>query len=128
MIDLYSYQSFVDGVTSEGSKSNDVYMRTIATLANQGMDVPRLSTASIGLSGEVGEFNDIVKKIFFQGKEYNAENKEKLESELGDIMWYWAQACMALSLDPYKVLEKNIKKLESRYPGGKFSIKKSEER
>ena len=128
MIDLYNYQSFVDGVTSEGSKSNDVYMRTIATLANQGMDVPRLSTASIGLSGEVGEFNDIVKKIFFQGKEYNAENKEKLESELGDIMWYWAQACMALSLDPYKVLEKNIKKLESRDPGGKFSIKKSEER
>ena len=54
MIDLYSYQAFVDGVTSEGSKSNDVYMRTIATLANKGMDVPRLSTASIGLSGEVG--------------------------------------------------------------------------
>ena len=48
MIDLYSYQSFVDGVTSEGSKSNDVYMRTIATLANHGMDVPRLSTAAIG--------------------------------------------------------------------------------
>ena len=128
MIDLYSYQTFVDGVTSEGSKSNDVYMKTIATLANKGMDVPRLSTASIGLSGEVGEFNDIVKKIFFQGKEYDDENKDKLESELGDIMWYWAQACMALGLDPYIVLEKNIKKLESRYPGGKFSIEKSEER
>ena len=128
MIDLYSYQAFVDGVTSEGSKSNDVYMRTIATLANKGMDVPRLSTASIGLSGEVGEFNDIVKKIFFQGKKYTQENKEKLESELGDIMWYWAQACMALHLDPYTVLKKNIKKLESRYPGGKFSVEKSEKR
>ena len=128
MLDLYSYQTFVDGVTSEGSKSNDVYMRTIATLANSGMDVPRLSTASIGLSGEVGEFNDLIKKIFFQGKEYNEENKEKLESELGDIMWYWAQACMALHLDPYTVLKKNIKKLESRYPGGKFSVEKSEKR
>ena len=128
MIDLYNYQAFVDGVTSEGSKSNDVYMRTIATLANHGMDVPRLSTASIGLAGEVGEFNDIVKKIFFQGKEYNTENKEKLESELGDIMWYWAQACMALNLDPYTVLQKNVKKLESRYPGGKFSVERSEER
>ena len=92
------------------------------------MDVPRLSTASIGLSGEIGEFNDIVKKIFFQGKEYDDENKDKLESELGDIMWYWAQACMALKLDPYTVLEKNIKKLESRYPGGKFSVEKSEKR
>ena len=128
MLDLYSYQTFVDGVTSEGSKSNDVYMRTIATLANHGMDVPRLTTASIGLSGEIGEFNDIVKKIFFQGKEYNDENKEKLKSELGDIMWYWAQACMALHLDPYEVLKKNIKKLEARYPGGKFAIEKSEER
>ena len=128
MIDLYNYQDFVDGVTSEGSKSNDAYMRTIAILANKGMDVPRLSTASIGLSGEVGEFNDLIKKIFFQGKEYNEENKEKLESELGDIMWYWAQACMALHLDPYTVLKKNIKKLESRYPGGKFSVEKSEKR
>ena len=128
MLDLYSYQTFVDGVTSEGSKSNDAYMRTIAILANKGMDVPRLSTASIGLSGEVGEFNDLIKKIFFQGKEYNEENKEKLESELGDIMWYWAQACMALHLDPYTVLKKNIKKLESRYPGGKFSVEKSEKR
>ena len=128
MIDLYNYQSFVDGVTSEGSKSNDVYMRTIATLANEGLDVPRLSTASIGLSGEIGEFNDIVKKIFFQGKKYNEENKEKLKSELGDIMWYWIQACIALKLDPYEVLKENISKLESRYPGGKFSAKKSEER
>ena len=128
MLDLYSYQTFVDGVTSEGSKSNDAYMRTIAILANKGMDVPRLSTASIGLSGEVGEFNDLIKKIFFQGKEYNEENKEKLESELGDIMWYWAQACMALHLDPYTVLKKNIKKLESIYPGGKFSVEKSEKR
>ena len=126
MLDLYNYQTFVDGVTSEGSKSNDVYMRTIATLANEGLDVPRLATASIGLSGEIGEFNDIVKKIFFQGKEYNDENKEKLKSELGDIMWYWAQACMALHLDPYEVLKKNIKKLEARYPGCKFTIEKSE--
>ena len=53
------------------------------------------------------------------------ENKEKLKSELGDIMWYWAQACMALHLDPYDVLKKNIKKLEARYPGGKFTIEKS---
>ena len=128
MVDLYQYEGFVNGVTSEDSKSNDKYMHKTASLANEGLDVPRIITAAMGLAGEVGEFNDIVKKIFFQGKPYNKENKEKLENELGDIMWYWAQGCMALKLDPYKVLENNIKKLESRYPGGKFTIKSSEER
>ena len=43
-------------------------------------------------------------------------------------MWYWAQACMALNIDPHRVIEKNIEKLEHRYPGGKFTIKSSEER
>ena len=128
MIDLYNYEIFVDGVTSETSRRNAPYIETITQLAKQGLGVSRLTTASIGLSGEVGEFNDIVKKILFQGKPFNKENREKLESELGDIMWYWAQACMALNLDPHQVIEKNIEKLEHRYPGGKFTTKSSEER
>ena len=70
----------------------------------------------------------IVKKMFLQGKPASGDNIYHMKRELGDIMWYWAQACMALHLDPYTVLKKNIKKLESRYPGGKFSVEKSEKR
>ena len=48
--------------------------------------------------------------------------------ELGDVMWYVAQACMALDISFDEVIERNVKKLESRYPGGKFDINSSENR
>jgi NTP pyrophosphatase (non-canonical NTP hydrolase) len=80
------------------------------------------------MSAEAGEFMEIVKKITFQGKPYNDENIYHMKRELGDVMWYWAQACMALDLDPYDVIEENVRKLESRFPGGKFSINDSENR
>ena len=84
----------------------------------------KLGCEEINLSASGGSNQRIFRTTF----DWIQKNKEKLESELGDIMWYWAQACMALHLDPYTVLKKNIKKLESRYPGGKFSVEKSEKR
>ena len=87
-----------------------------------------LLTASIGLSSEGGEFSEIVKKCLFQGKPLNDETVFHLKRELGDIMWYWSNACRSLGIDPNDVLEENVKKLESRYPGGKFDILYSENR
>ena len=43
-------------------------------------------------------------------------------------MWYWAQACVALNLDPNEVIAENVHKLQSRYPGGKFDVFHSENR
>ena len=71
---------------------------------------------------------EIVKKMVFQGKPWSDANREHLLIELGDIMWYVAQACMALDVDFEEVLEMNVKKLEKRYPGGSFDIHKSENR
>jgi len=51
-----------------------------------------------------------------------------LKIELGDIMWYVAQACMALEVDMDEVLDTNIKKLEKRYPDGDFAEFYSENR
>jgi hypothetical protein len=51
-----------------------------------------------------------------------------MKRELGDIAWYWANACNALGLDPNLVLAENVNKLESRYPGGKFDAHYSENR
>jgi NTP pyrophosphatase (non-canonical NTP hydrolase) len=51
-----------------------------------------------------------------------------MKRELGDIIWYWIQACMALGLDPNDVVAENVKKLESRFPGGSFDAWYSEHR
>lgn len=85
-------------------------------------------TSAIGLGSETGEFQEIVKKIFFQGKPINEENMFHMKRELGDIMWYWINACRALNLDPNEVIQENVNKLKARYPGGEFDVHYSENR
>ena len=77
--------------------------------------------AALGLSGEVGEVNDLLKKHMFQGHELN---KDDLINELGDIAWYLAEAATALDIPLEVILEKNIEKLKQRYPEG-FEVDKS---
>lgn len=127
-IDLKKYAEFVDGVTSEVSKNPELLKKRIDDLTVSGCDVPRLMTAGIGLASEGGEFDEIVKKIVFHGKEYNQDNIFHMKRELGDIIWYWTNACIALGLDPNEVISENVNKLEARYPGGKFSVWHSENR
>ena len=78
-----------------------------------------------GLGSETGEFVEIVKKMFLQGKPPNEDNIFHMKRELGDIMWYWVTACAALNLDPYEVISENQDKLAARY-GEKFEIERSE--
>tara|TARA_B100001559_G_scaffold202429_1_gene169484 strand:- start:2955 stop:3365 length:411 start_codon:yes stop_codon:yes gene_type:complete len=128
-IDLKRYEEFVSKVTSvHSSKSGAFYGRVQELETTTGVNIPLLLTASIGLSSEGGEFSEIVKKCLFQGKPLNDETVFHLKRELGDIMWYWSNACRSIGLDPNEVLEENVKKLESRYPGGKFDIHHSENR
>ena len=82
---LNDYINFVDTVTSPASKELVDFKDALDIMDEQGIDPSRLLTASVGLSGEVGEFNDIVKKIVFQGKEIDDDTKKHLKSELGDI-------------------------------------------
>ena len=85
-------------------------------------------TAAVGLSAESGEFLEIVKKIAFQGKPYDAANINHLKVELGDVLWYVAQACIALDVSLDDVIGQNIDKLSARYPEGQFSSYFSENR
>ena len=85
-------------------------------------------TAAVGLSAESGEFLEIVKKIAFQGKPYDAANINHLKVELGDVLWYVAQACMALDVSLDDVIAQNISKLAARYPEGHFNSYFSENR
>lgn len=125
---LTNYQTFVDGVTSDVSKDDELYIARIRELSALGVQVARLTTASIGMVSEGGEFDEVVKKILFHGKEYNDENLMKMKKELGDVIWYWMNACTALGFDPNEIIEENVRKLESRYPGGKFSVWHAENR
>ena len=128
-IDLNKYKEFVDAVTSDESKNNDKFTNRWVTLVNQrDVDMPRLLTASMGLGAESGEFTEVVKKILFQGKPLDADNIFHMQRELGDIMWYWMQGCMALNIDPNEVIQMNIDKLKARYPGGDFDAHYSENR
>ena len=127
-VEFDKYINFVDGVTSDPSKDYQSFIESLNLLAGKGANINRLATAAVGLSAESGEFLEIIKKMVFQGKPYNADNREHLIIELGDIMWYVAQACMALDISFDEVLATNIEKLGKRYPEGTFDEFFSENR
>ena len=123
-----TYCDFVTKVTSEPSLDIKSLKEVIDKIENESdVDAPRILTAALGLSSEAGEFTEIVKKMFLQGKPADEDNIFHMKRELGDIMWYWATACMALKLDPYEVIKENQDKLEARY-GEKFEVDRSEHR
>ena len=127
-VDTQKYTEFVDAVTSNESKDSGSFSVRLSDLYAEGLPVERLLTAAVGMSAESGEFTEIVKKMIFQGKPVNEENLFHLKRELGDIMWYVAQACMALDTDFNEIIEMNVDKLKSRYPGGEFDVHFSENR
>ena len=136
-IDLNKYKDFVEAVTSKASNDLTTFMDRCDELDGNyigdgvhgpDINVPLLLTACLGLAAESGEFIEVPKKMFFQGKPLNDENVFHMKRELGDIMWYWVNACRALNLDPNDVIDENVRKLESRYPGGSFDAHYSENR
>ena len=127
-VDLDKYLDFVDGVTSDPSKDYQSFIESLNLLNGEGSNINRLTTAAVGISAEGGEFMEIVKKMVFQGKPWNADNREHLIIELGDVLWYVAQACMALDVSFDDVVARNVEKLKKRYPGGEFDIYYSENR
>ena len=127
-VDLSKYALFVDGVTSDPSKDYQSFVESLDDLDGQGSNIHRLLTADVGVSAEGGEFMEIVKKMVFQGKPWSDHNRKHLVIELGDVMWYVMQACMALNITLDDVIVGNVEKLKKRYPGGEFDVYKSENR
>ena len=127
-VDLHKDVDFVDAVTSDPSKDFKSFIGSLTDLDGKGANINRLATAAVGISAEGGEFMEIVKKMVFQGKPWNADNREHLIIELGDVLWYVAQACMALEVSFDDVVATNVEKLKKRYPGGEFNVYHSENR
>ncbi|RZD43470.1 MAG: pyrophosphatase [Methanobacteriota archaeon] len=128
---LNDYRQFVDSITSKESKSYPVFLHRLEELEvseTNNINIPRLITAAFGLVSEGGEFTEQVKKLLFQGKPLNDELRTRLIKELGDVAWYWANACTALNVDPNEVLQINADKLKARFPEGHFTAERSENR
>lgn len=76
---------------------------------------------ALGLGGEAGELQEVIKKLRFHG---HPLNKEKLIEELGDVLWYLTGLCTVHGLRLADVMDYNIEKLWCRYPQG-FSAEAS---
>ena len=74
-----------------------------------------LTNAALGISGESGEFADIVKKWRYQ--RHDMKTSEALD-ELGDILYYTALAIDWYGFGLDEVMERNMKKRAERYPNG----------
>lgn len=134
MIDLNKYKEFVAAVTSDPSNDMTAFTNRLHMLEREAamdgiqLNMPLLLTSAMGLAAEAGEYAEIVKKITFQGKPYNQDNRIHMIKELGDCIWYITNACRALGVSLDEIIVENVKKLESRYPGGKFDVHFSENR
>lgn len=126
-IDLNRYKDFVQAVTSDASNDLEALIARLREL-DQTVNIALLMTGSTGVAAEGGEFAEVVKKCVFQGKPMNDDTIFHMKRELGDIAWYWVNACRALGLDPNEVIAENVRKLEARYPGGSFDAYYSENR
>jgi NTP pyrophosphatase (non-canonical NTP hydrolase) len=128
IIDSDKYIEFVKATTSAPSLDYPTLSARLSELEAEGANVTQLLTAALGLTAEAGEFTEVVKKIFLQGKPYTEENVFHMKRELGDICWYLAQACMALDVNFREIMEMNYEKLSARYPEGAFDVYRSENR
>lgn len=95
------------------------YRLTKMLLKRHQMDCPEdlagIIDGCLGLSGEVGEFTDLIKKWVFHEKAIDLEHAKK---ELGDVCWYVTMICESFGWDLQEILDLNIRKLEKRYPEG----------
>jgi NTP pyrophosphatase (non-canonical NTP hydrolase) len=138
LIDLNKYSEFVEAITSQESNDLTTFINSLdrvdgnfdGATQTHGPDVnvPLMIVGAMGMCGEAGEFSEIVKKLIFHSKPLTIEVHDHLVKELGDVIWYWTNACRALGVDPNEVIALNISKLESRYPGGTFSAAAAETR
>lgn len=100
--------------TNDGCETYRVTEK-IKNNCGSGIDIGEILNSCLGMSGEVGEVNDMIKKWIFHEADLDEEH---LQLELGDILWYVALLCDAFGWDMKKIMVMNILKLQKRYPDG----------
>jgi NTP pyrophosphatase (non-canonical NTP hydrolase) len=103
----------------------DLYQRAAArSLPAEGEPGRSLAVLGLGLAGEAGEVVELIKKHIGHG---HAIDLEKIDKELGDVLWYVAALCEVLGIDMGDVMFNNNVKLRRRYPEG-FDPARSQDR
>ena len=90
----------------------------------ESVDIGGIFNACLGLSGEVGEFNDMIKKWVFHEKDLDMEHAKK---EAGGILWYISMLCESFGWNMNEIMQMNVDKLIARYPDG-FDIDRANHR
>lgn len=114
-MNMNEYQKRAGEYSSHGDESHQ---------ANPGTR-DHFSMVGLGITGEAGEFADLVKKILFHG---HVTDIQKLKKELGDVLWYVQEGARAAGLTLDDVAKANLDKLALRYPEGRFSVVRSRQR
>lgn len=114
----------IDAMRFRDPQSTKRLLNKSITASVNHIDYGGVISACLGLSGEVGEFNDLIKKFIFHEKEFDEEH---LKKELGDICWYIALACDAFGWKLEDIMRMNIEKLSKRYPDG-FDVDRANHR
>lgn len=113
------YGAFVDGVTSDTSKSDDLCVERIKEISTWlNGNYARMDAAMAGLAGEAGECIDLWKKLKFHNKDLNEESRQKMIDELSDVCWYLTNASIAIGADLDDIIRHNVEKLKARHPHG----------
>lgn len=100
----------------------ETYSKLASRTAPHGSPTEYLLHASLGIGGEAGEVLDHIKKVMFNGRKLDVDH---LVAEVGDILWYINLMLHTVNVPWATVLDKNIAKLETRYPGLKYDDDRS---
>jgi NTP pyrophosphatase (non-canonical NTP hydrolase) len=127
-IDSQAYINFVKQTTSPASSDFNKLIERMKELDGEGVRLTHLLTFALGASAEMGEAVEIIKKCLLQGKPFNDDAKVHLTKEMGDVLYYIGQFCIAMGISFEDIMQINYEKLSARYPEGTFSVHRSENR
>lgn len=127
-IDSQQYIEFVKQTTSPASSDFSELIRRMNELNGEGVKLTHLLTFALGATGEIGETIEIIKKCMLQGKPFDDDVKARILSEMGDVLYYFGQFCIAMNVSFEDIMQINYKKLSARYPEGTFNVHRSENR
>lgn len=76
-----------------------------------------ISYPALGLAEEAGEVAGKIKKMMRDNIQLE-DQKEKIEAEMGDVLWYLAALAHDCGLSLQVIAEKNVEKLKARQSAG----------
>ena len=101
---------------------DDYQKKAMTTAITSGSGLPVLATRSLGLGGEAGEVQELIKKAIRDNEGVLPDEKlPALKKELGDVLWYVAAIADFYDLSMQDIAKTNIDKLCSRKKRGTLS-------